>query len=84
VEDMRKTFRARRDILLNGLREMGVECPTPAGAFYAFPRVGDGDRVASELASRVGEQAREHLRISYATSESDIVRALERMRDVIL
>ena len=93
VEDMRKTFRARRDILLKGLREMGIECPTPAGAFYAFPRVGDGDSVASKLADRgvitvpgsaFGEQAREHIRISYATSESDIMRALERMRDVIL
>ncbi|MEA3323557.1 MAG: pyridoxal phosphate-dependent aminotransferase [Euryarchaeota archaeon] len=93
VEDMRKTFKARRDLLIKGLLEMGVECPTPAGAFYAFPRVGDGDRVASELASRgvitvpgsaFGEYAREHIRISYATSESDIIRALERMRDVIL
>lgn len=93
VEDMRKTFEARRNLLIKGLLGMGVECPTPAGAFYVFPRVGDGDRVASELASRgvitvpgsaFGEYAREHIRISYATSESDIIRALGRMRDVIL
>jgi aspartate aminotransferase len=72
---------------------MGIECPVPAGAFYAFPRVGDGARIASKLAeggvitvpgSAFGENAREHIRISYATSESDIMRALERMRDVIL
>ncbi len=79
--------------MLKGLREMGIECPTPAGAFYAFPRVGDGDRVASELASKgvitvpgsaFGKQAREHIRISYATSESDIMRALERMCDLLM
>ncbi len=72
---------------------MGIECPVPAGAFYAFPRVGDGDSVASKLAdggvitvpgSAFGKNAREHIRISYATGESDIMRALERMRDVIL
>jgi len=89
----RKAFKARRDLLLKGLVGMGIECPTPAGAFYAFPRVGDGDRVAAELASggvitvpgsAFGKHAREHIRISYATSESDIMRALERMRDVIL
>ena len=93
VKEMRETFRARRDLLLTGLREMGIECPTPDGAFYAFPRVGDGDHVASKLAERgvitvpgsaFGEHAREHIRISYAASESDIARALDRMHDVLL
>jgi aspartate aminotransferase len=93
VGDMRKAFKARRDILIKGLLGMGIECPTPAGAFYAFPRVGDGDRVASELASRgvitvpgsaFGEHARDRIRISYATSESDIMCALERMRDLLM
>ncbi len=93
VRDMREKFRKRRDILLKGLREMGVECPTPNGAFYLFPRVGDGDRVASELAERgvitvpgsaFGSHSREHIRISYAASEADIMRALDIMGDVLL
>ena len=72
---------------------MGVECPTPNGAFYLFPRVGDGDRVASELAERgvitvpgsaFGSYSREHIRISYAASEADIMRALDIMGDVLL
>ena len=89
VTEMRDRFKQRRDILLGGLREMDVECATPAGAFYVFPRVGDGDRVSADMAERgvvtvpgsaFGIYGAEHIRMSYATSEANIVRALERMR----
>ena len=93
VYEMRDHFRTRRDILLNGLRELGVECATPMGAFYLFPRVGNGDQIAAELAERgviavpgasFGANSAEHIRFSYATGDSNIVRALERMSDVFL
>ena len=89
VIEMRNRFEQRRDILLSGLREMGVECATPAGAFYVFPRVGDGDRVAADMAERgvitvpgsaFGIYGAEHVRMSYAAGEAEIVRALDRMR----
>jgi len=89
VAEMRDMFKKRRDILLSGLREMGVPCMTPAGAFYVFPRVGDGDRIAADMAERgvitvpgsaFGMYGSEHVRMSYATGEADIVRALDRMR----
>lgn len=39
VATMKAEFLARRDIMLAGLRALpGVTCPTPAGAFYAFPK----------------------------------------------
>lgn len=88
VWEMRDKFRIRRDILLKGLQEMDVECMTPKGAFYLFPRVGDGDSIAAELAERgvitvpgsaFGAHGAEHIRISYAASEADVMRALERM-----
>ena len=90
VAEMRDMFKKRRDILLSGLREMGVECMTPAGAFYVFPRVGDGDRTAANMAERgvimvpgsaFGIYGAEHVRMSYATGEAEIVRALDRMRE---
>jgi len=90
VTEMRDRFKKRQDILLGGLREMNVECATPAGAFYVFPRVGDGDRTAADLAERgvitvpgsaFGIYGAEHIRMSYATGEADIVRALDRMRE---
>lgn len=38
VEKMRKTFRARRDLLIEGLKSIeGLQCATPEGAFYVFP-----------------------------------------------
>ncbi len=39
VRTMKAEFLARRDLMLAGLRALpGVTCPTPAGAFYAFPK----------------------------------------------
>src|SRR5512137_1129805 len=43
VAAMREEFKARRDLLVKGFREMGVDIIEPEGAFYLFPRVGDGD-----------------------------------------
>jgi aspartate aminotransferase len=92
VRAMRDEFRFRRDLLLEGLREMGVDFSEPQGAFYVFPRVGDGDLVASRLAdagvivvpgSAFGPAGREFIRISYAVSREEIIEALERMRGIL-
>ena len=40
VEIMRKAFAERRDQIVTGLNTLpGITCPTPQGAFYAFPDV---------------------------------------------
>jgi len=92
VKAMRDEFRFRRDLLLEGLREMGVEFSEPQGAFYVFPRVGDGEEVATRLAragvivvpgSAFGPGGREHIRISYAVSRDRIKEALQRMRGIL-
>lgn len=59
----------------------------------SFPRVGDGDLVASKLAragvitvpgSAFGEGGREHnIRISYAASRANLEEALRRMKDIL-
>ncbi|MGF1578796.1 MAG: pyridoxal phosphate-dependent aminotransferase [Gemmataceae bacterium] len=36
VQEMRREFAARREIVLNRLKELGFPCPAPGGAFYAF------------------------------------------------
>jgi aspartate/methionine/tyrosine aminotransferase len=51
VENMLAEFGARRDLIVEGLNELpGVECITPQGAFYAFPRITETGRYADELA----------------------------------
>lgn len=42
VEDMRKEFEARRDLVCKRLSQIpGVRCPIPGGAFYAFFNVSE-------------------------------------------
>lgn len=40
VENMRVAFAKRRDLFIQGLNAIpGFQCPTPKGAFYAFPDI---------------------------------------------
>jgi aspartate aminotransferase len=83
---MRAAFRERRDILLAGLEEMGLECPTPQGAFYAMPSVPEGwveeciDRgVVVVPGEAFGDAGEGYARISYATDIETIEEALDIM-----
>jgi aspartate aminotransferase len=99
VAEMLAEFRARRDQIVNGLGELpGVECITPQGAFYAFPRITGTGYPADELADLLLEEAgvaclsgtafgrhgEGHLRLSYANSRENIDRALDRMNELLL
>jgi aspartate aminotransferase len=79
---------------LHGIR--GIRCSKPEGAFYAYPNLSSffrpGLESASQIASRLLREAhvvtvpgeafgtREHVRMSYAASASELDRGLERMR----
>jgi aspartate aminotransferase len=94
VAAMVAEFRARRDLVVAGLRRLpGVSCRTPHGAFYAFPNVTALPLSAAELADRLLEEAgvallagtafgaagEGHLRLSYATSRERLEEGLARM-----
>jgi aspartate aminotransferase len=88
VEEMTASFERRRDILLDGLADAGIECPSPSGAFYAMPRVPDGfveaclDRgVIVVPGDAFGDNGRGTARISYATDEADLREAISIMAD---
>lgn len=98
VEAMVEEFRARRDLVVDGLNAIpGIRCRRPAGAFYVFPDVaGTGlsgaqlaDRLLSEAGVSVlagaafGEVGRDHIRLSYATSRANLSAALERISGVV-
>jgi len=87
VTEMRDAFHERRDVLLDGLADMGLETPTPQGAFYAMPRVPEGwvDAVIDEGVVVVpgeafGDHGAGHARISYAVDVETLKEALDAMR----
>jgi aspartate/methionine/tyrosine aminotransferase len=90
----RREYRERRDLLVGGLNELGLECETPAGAFYAFPQVRsihkesrkaaqillDQAHVATIPGFVFGAQGEGHLRFGYATSLQAIHNGLDALR----
>jgi len=94
LETSRTEYRARRDLLLAGLNELGLTCAPPAGAFYAFPDVSsisNDSRQASEILLNkaqvatvpgvvFGPQGEGHVRFSFSTSRETIEAGLESMR----
>ncbi len=96
VEAMAREFRARRDLLVSGLRAMGIPYSMPGGAFYVFPdvsKIGGGDAFAERLlrdafiaatpGSAFGPGGVNNVRLSYATSQARIKEALERIGKLI-
>ncbi len=96
VKRMTEEFRARRDLLVEGLRSLGIRCSLPGGAFYTFPDVshlGGGDVFAERLlkeakiavtpGSAFGPGGEDYVRISYATSRERLKEALERMEKML-
>ena len=90
VSAMRDEYRARRDILCNGLHDIGFSFPTPQGAFYAFVPLGR-ETTARVLDAGViavpgdafGKNCAEYARFSYATSRENIQEALRRIESVV-
>jgi aspartate aminotransferase len=93
----REEYRQRRDLLVTGLNELGLECEMPAGAFYAFPGVRkihkDSRQVASLLLEKAhvatipgvvfGAQGEGHVRFGYAVPIETIQAGLDALRKVL-
>jgi aspartate/methionine/tyrosine aminotransferase len=94
VQAMAAEFAQRRRLITDGLRSIpGVRCPEPEGAFYAFPSIQDTgltsrqfeDRALSEAGvallsgAAFGEYGEGYVRLSYANSQENIHKAIERL-----
>lgn len=93
----REEYRQRRDLLITGLNELGLDCEVPAGAFYAFPSVAkihkDSRRVSQLLLEKAhvatipgvvfGAQGEGHVRFGYAVSPRTIEEGLAALRKVL-
>ena len=98
VARMVAEFKRRRDLIVDGLNKLpGVSCRSPRGAFYVFPNVSALRRPAGQIADLLlneagvaalsgtafGQYGEGYLRLSYANSEANLRKALDRMRPVL-
>jgi aspartate/methionine/tyrosine aminotransferase len=98
VAHMRAEFDKRRKLVVEGLNQLpGVSCITPKGAFYAFPNVKQTGWKAKPLANALldetgvaliggpdfGILGEGYLRVSYANSAENILKALGRMGEFL-
>jgi aspartate aminotransferase len=98
VTKMAAEFDQRRKVVVAGLNRLpGVTCATPKGAFYAFPNVKRTGWLAKPLANALLDDAgvaviggpdfgvlgEGYLRLSYANSTENIVKALDRMGEFL-
>jgi len=97
VEEMRKEYDRRRNLVWKRLNEMGLPTVKPKGAFYIFPRVKDTGLTSKEFSelmireakvvmvpgSAFGKAGEGYVRISYATAYEKLEEAMNRMEKVL-
>ena len=94
VIEMVEDYNRRRLFMVKGLNAIGLPCPEPQGAFYAFPSVKNTGMTSEEFAEKLlmeekvavvpgsafGTCGEGYVRCCYATSLADIEEALNRMK----
>ncbi len=94
VQRMRTQYDLRRRYLVEELRDMGLDCFEPLGAFYVFPSIRSTGLSSEDFANQLlqdqkvavvpgtafGESGEGHVRISYSYSMAHLREAMDRMR----
>ena len=96
---MMDKFTKRRKLIFEGLNSInGIDCSLPGGAFYAFPKVIGTGMNGQEFAKKClheagvaivpgtafGKKAADYVRFSFAASQEDISKALEKIRKMLV
>jgi aminotransferase len=90
---MRREYELRRNYIVGGFNELGLECFKPRGAFYVFPKITSTGLTSREFCLQLlrekkvavvpgtafGPSGEGHVRCSYATALGQIKLALERI-----
>ena len=93
VTEMVEDYNRRRQVIVKGLRDIGLTCFEPKGAFYCFPSIKCTGMTSEEFAEKLlseekvaviagstfGKCGEGYIRCCYATSLADIQEALKRM-----
>ena len=97
VAKMRESYNQRRRFLVKSLRDMGLGCFEPFGAFYVFPSIKPLGMSSDEFATKLleeenlavvpgtafGECGEGFIRISYAYSIEELKEALGRIANFV-
>ena len=90
---MRREYELRRNYIVRGLNDLGLECFKPRGAFYVFPKITSTGLSSREFSLRLlrekkvavvpggafGPSGEGHVRCSYATALDQIKIAVDRI-----
>jgi len=93
VLEMVEDYNRRRLVMVKGLKDIGLPCFEPKGAFYAFPSIKGSGMTSEEFAEKLlreekvavvpgtafGQCGEGYVRCCYATSLAEIEEALSRM-----
>lgn len=93
VNDMRNEFEKRRNLVVESLNNMGLECSNPDGAFYVFFHAGNSQEFIEKALTEdvilvpglaFGSMGREYVRLSYAQSYENLEKAMKRLEKVVV
>jgi aminotransferase len=93
IQRMASQYDQRRNLIVNGLNQLGLSCVEPKGAFYAFPSIKATGMSSQEFCAKLlqeekvavvpgdafGACGEGYIRCSYAASVEQITEALVRM-----
>ncbi len=98
IEDMRRCFRARRDVFVEGINAVeGLSCRLPKGAFYAMVNIKKTGLSSVDFAYKLlekkqvavvpgityGQACEGYVRVAYTISEDRIREGIERIREFV-
>lgn len=97
IEQRRRQYREKRDLLVNALNELGLKCEMPQGAFYALPNIckihKDSRKAAAILLEKAhvatipgvvfGAQGEGHVRFGYSVPTAAIEAGIEALSNFL-
>ena len=93
VREMSREYNRRRRVLVEGFRDMGLECFEPLGALYVFPSIKATGLTSDEFCEKLlmeervlvvpgsafGDCGEGYIRACYASSMEDLMEAVKRI-----
>lgn len=91
IDEQVKVWKERRDLIYNGLKDLGLDVWSPEGAFYVFPKIDNPKKFVLDMYNKynvityLGEWfgAPDRVRFSYALDKEKIVEGLKRVGEYL-